>query len=318
MCPRPSGPEGVVPLVVSAIVSPALTQTRERSIASSGNLAHRPAAAAMTGENEIAERGCGAGPSRGAVGVQGRQNLREVGVQAAAFNETLCFGARTQRRGNENDIAPAGVDTFAQRSVWKALRVPILVDRLPLDGLGLEAMKIEDEVRGRASRVAVGNEDARNRRRGNSRFVEDFEVDFYIERCADRCGLPPDQPRRRTGARRDRHRRRADRNGRLNFSDANDRKIIRFREAPVGVDSQYFLRHRIVHIAADRDDAPWSNLGHDVTMGFHARSDVLISGGAAGSALAYKIADLRRELADAIGLEGISLLASRLSFAERV
>src|SRR5262249_453971 len=54
MCPRPSGPEGVVPLVVSAIVSPALTQTRERSIASSGNVAHRPAAAAMAGENEIA------------------------------------------------------------------------------------------------------------------------------------------------------------------------------------------------------------------------------------------------------------------------
>src|SRR5262249_39362678 len=156
--------------------------------------------------------------------------------------------------GNENDIASAGVDTFAQRSVWKALSVPVLVDRLPLDGLGLEAMKIEDEVRGRAGRVAVGNENACNRGCGNSKFVEDFEVDVYIKRRADWRRLAPDQSRRRTGARGDRQRRRGDWNRRLAFSDSDDGEIIRFRDAPVGVASQYFLPHRIIDVATDRDD----------------------------------------------------------------
>ena len=40
-------------------------------------------------------------------------NQRDEGVQAAGFKETLCFRVGAERRGNENDIAPAGVDTFA-------------------------------------------------------------------------------------------------------------------------------------------------------------------------------------------------------------
>ena len=57
-----------------------------------------------------------------------------------------------------------------------------------------------------------------------------------------------------------------------------------------------------------------SNLGHNITMGFHARSDILIGRAAAGSALADEIADLRRELSDPIGLEGIIVVGEPVVF----
>lgn len=91
-------------------------------------------------------------------------------------------------------------------------------------------------------------------------------------------------------------------------------KIARFREAAASVGSQNFSRYRIFNIATNPDDAPWPNLSHNVATGFHARSDVLVIGSAAGPAPAHKIADLRRELADALGLKGTPILGQPVFF----
>jgi len=49
-------------------------------------------------------------------------------------------------------LRPLAIRAFAQSCVREALAVPILIDRLSLNGLGLEAMQIEDHIYGRARR----------------------------------------------------------------------------------------------------------------------------------------------------------------------
>src|SRR6266446_2471327 len=306
--PRPSGPEVVVALIVRAIESPALAQERERPVAASRELAHRPAPAAVASENEAAKRRCGGGRTEGAIGRQGRQDLRKVAVQSSSGEETLGFRVRTQCRSDKNDIAPAGIRAFAQSSVREALAVPILINRLSLDGLGLETMQIEDQIHSGAWPVAVRDEDAGHRRRGNSELVDDLQVDFDVKRGPGWICLLSQQARRRNCRRLRRRRQRTDWAGRLLAVDPDDGKVIRFDDATIGVGRQDFLRHRIADIAADGHDAPRSNLRDDVAMGLHRRPDVVVGGAAARPALAYEVARARCDLRDAIGLEGVAVV----------
>src|SRR6266446_2879124 len=84
---RPPLPEDVIASVVRAIIAPALAETCKRSIAASGQLAHRQTATAVTGENEIAESRRGSGLTMRAIGLQGRPNLLDVGVQSAGSDK---------------------------------------------------------------------------------------------------------------------------------------------------------------------------------------------------------------------------------------
>src|SRR5262249_39424658 len=147
----------------------------------------------------------------------------------------------------------------------------------------------------RAWRVAVRNENTGYRRCGNSKLVDDFQIDFEVERGPRRSRLLSQQARRHGYGRRW-----CRRGGWMLAVDADHGEIIRLRDAAICVGSQCFLRHRIADVAADGHDAPWSNLGHDIAMGLHPWSDVVIGSPAAGPALANEITDLRCQLGDTV------------------
>jgi hypothetical protein len=115
----PAPPESVVATIIGAVEPPTLAKLCQSSILASGQLPHRPAAAAMACEDEIAQGGSHPRRTVWRIRAQGGKNLAQEGVETTGLEQASGFRARAERRRDKNHIAPARVDAFAQRAIGK-------------------------------------------------------------------------------------------------------------------------------------------------------------------------------------------------------